>query len=84
MDDLLIVEADPQACGLAKSHLQQNGYEVTVVETYAAAREVLNKQHFAMVLAASELSDGTLQEFLSEGPLHPLLIALGEKEKTAE
>src|ERR1051325_1082476 len=84
MDDILIIEADPQVCGVAKDYLQRAGYGVTVSDSFAAGREVLGKENFAMILASCELADGSLREWLDEGPLHPLIIALSEKDQWEE
>ena len=81
MVDLLVVDNDARIAELVAWFLQRGGHQPRVVTSYAAAREVLREQDFALMLADLELGveDGRVELPLLEavGILPPTLVVSG-------
>ena len=81
MVDLLVVDNDARIAELVAWFLQRGGHQPRVVTSYAAAREVLREQDFALMLADLELGveDGRVELPLleAEGILPPTLVVSG-------
>jgi DNA-binding response OmpR family regulator len=81
MVDLLVVDNDARIADLVAWFLERGGHKPRVVTSYAAARELLREQPFALMLADLELGteDGRVELPLleSEGLLPPTLVVSG-------
>ena len=81
MVDLLVVDNDARIAELVAWFLERGGHKPRVVTSYAAARELLREQSFALMLADLELGveDGRVELPLleAEGLLPPTLVVSG-------
>ena len=84
IDRILILGQDETAT--ICEALQRDQYSVTRASTLAAARDLLAKERFDLLLAGCKLPDGSLESFLEDvqlAPAKPLTIVLADRYEDA-
>lgn len=81
---VLVLDDEEDLAQLIASALSEAGYEVTVVNTVAAAQAILNQREFGVALLDMHLPDGTgtdvLRRLIADGSLTEVIVLTGNRD----